>query len=363
MSAISRPGQTLQTATREVLESLRRLVNGNEVRVDVFSGSDENASNLVDLMNELQQRRRAAMAAELRAIASFFSMREGADLKSADATLLDECLLRLTASFALLKYRDYLRDFRTVVRDLHLLGNRSDEVSNSLDIPGLFENFRLCDAPHILATVKLALGGLTPSELLLVGRLPDATLLLSFLRMYGSTLESSGSLDRAQNRAVSDDHAMSILLKLLPLRNLLRPFYESTLRSLSAMKSHLDTFVSSPGDLDVGGDRDSKLIAVAELTNVSENWSLVQLYFRDGADSDSGAEVVEQLVELYLKSGQYVSSFTSHPGGASKSFTYSTARDENGDRKTLPAALLREQVQAAVLILGSNTDSQISSGS
>ena len=362
-NAIRQPNSSLQIATRTALDGLRKLVCGSEVRIGEFSGGESaHGSSLLDLVTELQQRRRATIAAELKSIANFFSQDSDNQTKKlmgahveAQARELEQSLQRLTSAFELLKYRDHLKNFKVAVRDLKLIGDHSAEAIDGIDAPEIYEDFLLSRAPVIAENLRQLLCGLRPWDISFVGRLTSATLLLEFLRRYGDTLEVSGSLDRAQNRAASDDHAMSILLKLVPMRNLLKPFYNRSLESLRDMKNHLALYLRP----NMGGMQpdtaESEPVAVAELINISENWSLVEFYFRDSADVDSGAEVVERLVEQYLATGQYVSSLRGHANGASLSFTYLTAGRLN-DRKTLPSNLLLEQVQAAVLALGSGKD-------
>eukprot|EP01036_Dinobryon_divergens_P033971 gene33971-43884_t len=204
-------GATIADCTRRALQGLRNLVRGDGVRIEEFGES---------LQNVLQELRRSSTkSSELEMISNYFTGEIAGD---ADASSV--IISKLNAAFDLVRLRQELRPFITAVREQMILSNRVvEEIENNDSVRNALGNFLLSEARAILHGVNTVLSGLTIWEVAFVGRLSKAALLLEFLRRQGRTFETSGSLQRAQNRAASNEHASSVLLTLLPLNALLQP--------------------------------------------------------------------------------------------------------------------------------------------
>eukprot|EP01041_Mallomonas_annulata_P001672 gene1672-3231_t len=340
---------------KKALSRLEQLVNGEQIRISDFK------LNLSNVLEELQQRRRATVASEMTRIAAFFAKDDSKHGKGSQ--VLDLNLDRLNSTMTLLRYKDELPACKVAITELELVPKAvRDVMEESVGLNQMMEDFYLADAPSILALVQQDLHGLSPWHLALIGKLHESVLLLSFLRRQGEALEN-GTLDRAQNRASTNEHASKVLMKLLPLRDLLRPFYSRSFTDLLGIRSHLEKHMgsssqsSSSNNSNSISDPNDEPTILSELLNVAENWSVVEIYFRDGGESSRGADDVERLVEQYLATGRYISTLDANPESANLSFSYKV-KGGTGSRISLAPDLLQEQVQCAVLALSTSSNRQ-----
>ena len=333
--------RTITSKTKGALDELRDLVSNTDVRIDDFK------ITLTEVIAEMQSRRRSTMTAELERIASFFAKKivGGIDgdmnlgrSAAASRNIGDTIKANLDAAFSLLRYRDILLPFRTALIDMELLPRDVIEFLNdSAALTELQTNFYVAQAPRLLGEVVTSLEGISVPALELVGKLVDADLLMQFLKKRGQSFESD--LDRAQQRYSWDEFSSRVLTHLTGMNALLEPFYSLSLHTLSDMKAHLETNVRMSPD---GKD----CLTAAYLANVCENWTAVEMCFRDGGDTNAGTEDIQRSITMYQKTGQFVSSLAAHPGGSSLSFMYV---QQGGIRISLPPDQLQTHVQWAVL--------------
>ena len=326
--------------TKGGLDELWHLVSNKDVRIDDFKTLDK-------VIAEMQSRRKSTMCSELEHIASFFAT-QAAKKKGNENTLgkpgvtgtklSDTINANLSAAFSLLKYREILVPFRTAVVEMELLPNTMIEILNdSAALTELQTNFYVAQAPRLLSEVDACLQGLSISALVLVGKLVDADLLMQFLKKRGQSFESD--LDRAQQRYASDEFSTGVLVHLSEMYILLQPFYSRSLLTLNEMKIHLDAKLRMT-------QNNQDCITVACLVNVCENWTAVEMCFRDSGDSHAGTEDIQRSIKMYQETGQFISSLAAHPGGSSLSFIYVK---QGGIRISLTPDLLQTHVQWAVL--------------
>lgn len=124
-------------------------------------------------------------------------------------------------------------------------------------------------------------------------------------------------------------------MNLVLLEPLLQPFYDGSLVSLKDMKEHFDRH------LEVSADG-RECLNIERLVTVSENWTEVEIHFRDMSDSVAGTEDIQRL----LKSRQFISTLSSHPLGAALSFIH---QQRGGAVASLTPVLLQVHVQLGVL--------------
>ena len=329
-------GATIAECTRLALQGLRNLVRGDGVRIEEFGES---------LQNVLQELRRSSTkSSELEMISNYFSGEISGDVDASSA-IID----KLNAAFDLVRLRQELRPFFTAVREQMIFSNRVvEELENNSSILNALGNFRLSDAKDILHGVNIVLSGLTIWEVAFVGRLSNAALLLEFLRRQGRIFESSGSLQRAQNRAATNEHASSVLLTLLPLNELLQPLYDPAHRldSLADLKIH---FIKFPQRFTSHVDRENRVpSAILELENLADNWSVIEYYFNDNGDNLAGTEVIERIVGQYIRTGKYISCLAGHQGGSCLRFSF-RLQGKAATRDVVAPEIFQEQIQSAVV--------------
>lgn len=128
-------------------------------------------------------------------------------------------------------------------------------------------------------------------------------------------------------------------MNLILLEPLLQPFYNRSLMSLTDVKEHFDRLLGVSAD-------GRECLNIERLVNVSENWAEVEIYFRDVSDTVAGTEDIQRLVKMYQETGQFMSTLSAHPSGATLSFTY---QQRGGAMVSLTPELLQVHVQLAVL--------------
>jgi hypothetical protein len=284
---------TVVDCTRQALQELRELVRGDAVRIE------ELGESLEGVLQELQ--RSSTESSELDIISRYFSGDVGVGHTGTGSS--SAIINKFNAASELVRLRQELRPFITAVRDQKLFSiTVVEQLESNVSIRDALSNFLLNEAPAILRGVNAALSNLTVWEVAFVGRLSNAALLLEFLRRHGRTLETSGSLQRAQNRAAANEHASSVLLTLLPLNALLRPLYDSShqLDSLADIKIHFASFAERFEVPREGGNRVPT--AILELENLADNWSVIKFYFHDSGD---GLEEILQFHELMKGDAAY----------------------------------------------------------
>ena len=326
--------------TKGGLDELWHLVSNKDVRIDDFK-------TLNKVIAEMQSRRKSTMCSELEHIASFFAT-QAAKKRGKENTagktgvtgtkLSDTINANLSAAFSLLRYREVLVPFRTAVVEMELLPKTMIEILNdSTALIELQSNFLVAEAPRLRNEVDVCLQGLSISALALVGKLVNADLLMQFLKKRGQSFESD--LDRAQQRYASDEFSSGVLVHLSEMSLLLQPFYSRSLLTLSDMKLHLDANLRMT-------QNNQDCLTVAYLVNVCENWTAVEMCFRDSGDNHAGTEDIQRSIKMYQETGQFISSLAAHPGGSSLSFSYVK---QGGIRISLTPDLLQTHVQWAVL--------------
>ena len=326
--------------TKGGLDELWHLVSNKDVRIDDFKTLDK-------VIAEMQSRRKSTMCSELEHIATFFAT-QAAKEKGKENTagktgvtgtkLSDAINANLSAAFSLLRYREVLVPFRTAVVEMELLPKTMIEILNdSAALIELQSNFFVAEAPRLISEVDACLQGMSISALVLVGKLVDADLLMQFLKKRGQSFESD--LDRAQQRYASDEFSSGVLVHLSEMSLLLQPFYSRSLVTLSDMKHHLDANLRMT-------QNNQDCLTVAYLVNVCENWTAVEMCFRDSGDNHAGTEDIQRSIKMYQETGQFISSLAAHPGGSSLSFSY---MKQGGTRISLTPDLLQTHVQWAVL--------------
>ena len=322
--------------TKGALDELWHLVSNRDVRIDDFKTLDK-------VIAEMQSRRKSTMCSELEHIASFFAAKAANETSSGKpwvtgSKLSDTINANLSAAFSLLRYREVLVPFRTAVVEIELLPKPVINILNgSAALTELQTNFLVAQAPRLLSEVDACLQGLSISALVLVGKLVDADLLMQFLKKRGQSFESD--LDRAQQRYASDEFSSGVLVHLSEMYILLKPFYSRSLLTLNDVKLHLDANLRMT-------QNNQDCLTVACLVNVCENWTAVEMCFRDSGDSHAGTEDIQRSIKMYQETGQFISSLAAHPGGSSLSFTYVK---QGGIRISLTPDLLQTHVQWAVL--------------
>jgi hypothetical protein len=200
--------------------------------------------------------------------------------------------------------------FKTALRAL----NQRDMlhvVSNSTVIAEIEDNFLVSRSGELLNAMATVLGGLNHWHLDIIGHMAAANevvvgQLLIFFRKHGDNFD--GAVERAQNRAAGNAHAARVLMKLEPLRELLKPFWHvgHRMSSFAELNAHMQANVRMNGE--------DTCVTLEELVNVVENWAEVEIYFRDGRDADGGADDIVRTVRLYQKTGQFMSSLSGHAG-------------------------------------------------
>ena len=342
------PNDFINTPTQKTLDDLEMLVSGADVRVEAFN------HNLKGMLAELEGkggRRQRKMEKELELIANFFSsgrtaMRRPDSLGQADrSTVLQDSLRRLNAAFKLIRYREVMLPFISALRELKLLTLAADLNSDN-SVKCIYENFLVMDAEQILDDLQKTLCGLRLCDLKIIARIaPEKErtvfLLFEFLKKMDDRA-FEGALERAQNRAQSNEHAGSVLMKLADIRKLLEPFWnpERRITNIDGLKKHLQLHVR----LHDVENQEPVCVTLEELINVIENWVDTEILFRDGGDSFFNSDDIVRSIKEYQSAGFFMSSLSSHESGAALSFSYG-----KGDRRELGESLLQEHTQWAML--------------
>lgn len=287
-----------------MFQNLRNLVDGENVRIDDFG------ITLQDVIADLKQRKRDTIRTELQLIAQYFSNKARPDEEDGEIEFVDQpqvdasqdLLNRLNTAFALLRYRDVMEDFITAIREIKMFGDDLSlqvirDINDNEWFIALQSNFLLTQSTAIFRGMDNLLSSLDSGEVAFIAKLTTSKPLVQFLKRFGKTF-AEGSLERAKNRAITNEHALQILMKVEPLRDLLQPLYDQDLRSLDDLKTHFrrsGRFESTVRNPDPP--------ALMDLVTVSENWSLVEVFFQDSSDAQHGAEAVERLVQRYHDTG------------------------------------------------------------
>lgn len=337
--------------TKHALDNLSLLVSNESIRIEDFFASD-----IAELVSELQRtgqghsHRQRKMERELEAIAQFFGSEKdshGLAVGMLESSL-DRLNARLNAAFHLVKLKEILPSFLSAMKELklaHLL-DETTSATLSLLLAELSDNFFIKDGPDIQSRLHAALSGLRQIDLVIISKLASelsAGLMLQVFARFSDENVFEQALEHAQNQASGNPVAGKLLLKLRGLRAVLRPFWNpSCTVTLQALAEHM---VKEVRVINTQGS-EALCPILEELTNVIEHWPECEICFRDGGSSSAGFGDIARLVQVYRRSGRFISSLSAHPGGSCLSFKYS---DKNGCQVFLSPQVLQERVQWAVL--------------
>ena len=344
----------IEELTKYTLDHLQELVLDDNIKISNF------ATSIYGIVSELKQygnNRHRKLEKELQVISDYF-MREfsvpGSSQKKPSgkrkyvrldsANSISDKLARLSAACSLIQIREILPAFFVALNGLglpHLAASMPPNLWASLQ-----SDFLISEAPDMLQEVRDSLGSLTFYHMKIISKLAteqelSAGLLLMFLKRYSQQDAFDTVMEHSLNRAASNPHASQILLKIPPVRELLKPLYHRIEeQTLASIRDHFTEHVKVSNE----DSQSAVCLSLEELENLIENWADCEIYFSDGAATGDTGDIIRR-VTLYLKTGVFEAFLRAHSNGASLVFSYQSS---NGRALTLSSDVLQEHVQWAV---------------